>query len=249
MMEGKDRYITGKHPVLEGLKVKGIISEIFVQRGTEGNLKELTGEAEKAGIRVRSLDKKEMDNLSKGVLHQGVIARTAPFKYGEMDDIFKLALERGEDPLIVVLDHIEDPHNLGAIARSAEGSGAHGVIIPEKRSADITPTVYKVSSGSVFHIPVVKVINIANTVTALKERGVFAAGLDMAEEPYTNKDLTGPLALVVGAEGKGLSRLVKEKCDYIVSIPMMGKIQSLNASNAASVLLYEIRRQRDEGKI
>lgn len=248
-MEEKYKYISGKHPVSEGLRVLGLIEEVYVQKGAEGSLRDIIKEASENNLTVKYLDKRELDKLSKGVLHQGVMAKSASFKYKDIEDIFNMAKRKGEDPLIVILDHIEDPHNLGAIARSAEGAGAHGIIIPLKRSAEVTPLVYKISSGAVFHIPVVQVTNIANTILELKKRGVFVAGLDMSEDLYTKKDLTGPLALVVGAEGKGLSRLVKEKCDFILSIPMMGKIQSLNASNASSVLLYEIRRQRDEGKI
>lgn len=248
-MEEKYKYISGKHPVSEGLRVSGLIEEVYVQKGAEGSLRDIIKEASENSLNVKYLDKRELDKLSKGVLHQGVMAKAAPFKYKDIEDIFNMAKRKDEDPLIVILDHIEDPHNLGAIARSAEGAGAHGIIIPLKRSAEVTPLVYKISSGAVFHIPVVQVTNIANTILELKKKGVFVAGLDMSEDLYTKRDLTGPLALVVGAEGKGLSRLVKEKCDFILYIPMMGKIQSLNASNASSVLLYEIRRQRDEGKI
>jgi 23S rRNA (guanosine2251-2'-O)-methyltransferase len=178
--------------------------------------------------------------------HQGIVAVVPPYQYGEMEDIFRLAKERGEDPLIVILDHLEDPHNLGAIIRSAEGAGAHGIIIPNRRGVGVTSTVMKTSAGTVSYLPVVKVANLVSAMELLKKRGIWIGACDMGGGLYTKQDLTGPLGLVIGSEGFGVSRLVKENSDFVVSIPMKGQGTSLNASNAAAVLLYEIRRQRDE---
>ena len=182
--------------------------------------------------------------MADGVAHQGVIAQSAPYSYAEVSDILENASSKGESPFIVILDGIEDPHNLGAIMRSAEGAGAHGVIIPKRRAAELTDTAVKASAGAAEYMPCARVTNIARTIDELKEKGVWIWGCDMGGENYSDADLSGGIALVIGNEGKGISRIVREKCDFTVSIPMRGRIESLNASNAAAVLMYEIDRRR-----
>ena len=196
---------------------------------------------------VQEVDRRRLDELSlTNGAHQGVIAFVTPYSYVEIEDILARASEKDEPPFVIVLDEITDPHNLGSIIRTAESCGAHGIIIPKRRAVGLTPTVIKASAGAVEFIPIAKVTNISSTLESLKKHGLWVVGADMDGELYTSKDLTGPIALVIGSEGKGLGRLVKEKCDFLVRIPQKGKISSLNASVAAGVLMYEIVRQRGQ---
>lgn len=237
--------ILGRNPVIEALKNDREIEKIFVGKGAEGSITKILGMARDKGIPIYEADKAALDRVSGGLPHQGVAAYASSYKYAELEDIYARAAEKNEDPFIVVLDNLEDPHNLGAIMRTAECAGAHGVIIPKRRSCGLTDVVAKSSAGAIEYVPVVKVANIAQTLDALKEDGFWTAACDMGGRNYYEQDLTGKLAIVIGSEGFGISRLVKEKCDFTVSMPMVGKITSLNASNAAAVLMYEVRKQRD----
>lgn len=238
--------ISGRNPVLEILKSDTEIEKLYVLKGDlKGSIIKILGKAKDKGIIIQEVDKNKLDELSGGEVHQGVVALVSGYEYGEIDDIMELARERDEDAFIIILDEIEDPHNLGAIIRTAECAGVHGVIIPKRRSASVNSTVYKSSAGAVEHMIVSKVTNISNTIEDLKKRGLWIYGADMDGADYHFKtSLDGPIGLVIGNEGKGISRLVKEKCDVLVKIPMTGKISSLNASNAASILIYEVVRQR-----
>ena len=237
--------LIGRNPVTEALKSGRSMEKVILQKGGGGSLGMIARMAKDRGIVVEETEKAALDRLAAGGAHQGAAAVVSAHSYAELEDVLKAAADRGEDPLLVVLDGIEDPHNLGAIMRTAECAGAHGVIIPKRRAAGLTETVAKSSAGAIEYMPVVRVTNIAMTLEKLKEQGIWVYACDMDGALYTEQSLTGPAAIVVGAEGAGVSRLVREKCDGIVSIPMRGKINSLNASNAAAILLYEIRRQRD----
>ncbi|MCQ2551312.1 MAG: 23S rRNA (guanosine(2251)-2'-O)-methyltransferase RlmB [Clostridia bacterium] len=228
---------------MEAVKNGREIEKIMVAKNAQGSINQILGKARDRGIVIHYVEKVALDRMAQGRPHQGIAAQISPYAYSTMEDIMKKAGD--EDPFVVVLDNLEDPHNLGAIMRTAECAGAHGVIIPKRHSCGITEVVAKASAGAVEYVPCVKVNNIATTLDELKEKGFWIAACDMGEEMYYERDLTGPMALVIGSEGFGISKLVKEKCDYVVSIPMVGKITSLNASNAASILMYEIRKQRD----
>lgn len=244
----KEMYVVGRNPVLELLKSDKEIEKILVIKGElKGSINKIIGIAKDKNIIVQYVDKKKLDQISQGSSHQGVAALVAPYVYYSIDDIMKKAKELGEPPFLLVLDGIEDPHNLGSIIRTAECSGVHGIIIPKRRSAHVTETVYKSSAGAVEHMLIAKVNNISDAIDKLKEEGLWIYGADMTgKEKYFDVDLTGAVAIVIGSEGKGMSRLVKEKCDFLLNIPMKGKISSLNASNAASILLYEVVRQKYE---
>lgn len=247
-MENKktnNNIIIGRNPVTEALRSGRDIDKILVAPGQEGSIKKIIGMAKDRGIMIVNSEKTALDRIAGATNHQGVIAYASAYEYKEVDDILALAKEREEDPFIIILDGLEDPHNLGAIMRSAEGAGAHGVIIPKRRSVGLTEVAAKASAGAVEYMPVARVTNIARTIEELKEAGLWIAACDMGDTLYYEADLTGGIAVVVGSEGFGISRLVSEKCDFTVSMPMMGKINSLNASNAAAILLYEVRRQRD----
>lgn len=236
--------IIGRNPVMEALKSGREIDKLVVAKGAEGSIVKIVGMAKDKGIPIMYSERVGLDRIAGGGAHQGVAAYVSSYDYVEVEDILKVAEERGEDPFIVILDNLEDPHNLGAIMRTCETAGAHGIIIPKRRAVGITDVVVKAAAGAAEYIPVAKVTNIAQTIDSLKERGIWIAACDMGEHMYYEQDLTGPMALVVGAEGDGISRLVREKCDYVVSIPMKGHITSLNASNAAAILIYEICKQR-----
>lgn len=236
--------ILGRNPVIEALKNDREIEKIFVGKGAEGSITKILGMAREKGIPIYEADRAALDRVAAGLPHQGVAAYASSYRYAELEDIYARAAEKNEDPFIVVLDNLEDPHNLGAIMRTAECAGAHGVIIPKRRSCGLTDVVAKSSAGAIEYVPVVKVANIAQTLDALKEEGFWTAACDMGGRNYYEQDLTGKLAIVIGSEGFGISRLVKEKCDFTASIPMKGDIDSLNASVAAGVLAYEIVRQR-----
>ncbi|WP_129599408.1 23S rRNA (guanosine(2251)-2'-O)-methyltransferase RlmB [Anaerophilus nitritogenes] len=240
--------IEGRNPVIEALKSDREIDKIMILKGAEGSVKKIIGMAKDKNVVISYVEKQKLDQISESHAHQGVIAFVAAHKYSDLEDIFKKAETKGEDPFIIILDEITDPHNLGSIIRTANASGAHGVIIPKRRAVGLTGVVAKTSAGAIEYVPVCKVSNIAQTIDALKDRGVWIAGADMdGKKKYHEENLTGKIALVIGSEGKGISRLIKEKCDFLVNIPMKGEVSSLNASIAASILMYEVTRQR-EGK-
>lgn len=242
-----DGVIEGRNAVIEALRAGETIDKIFIARGeTDKTLGHIASKARAAGIVVVDADRRKLDYMSRTHAHQGVIALAAVREYASVEDIFAVAEQRGEPPLIVVCDEISDPHNLGAIIRTAECAGAHGVVIPKRRSAGLTAVVGKTSAGAVAHIAVARVPNIPTLLKELKKQGVwiFGAAAD-GTMPLYGADLKGPAAIVIGSEGDGMTRLVSENCDFLVSIPMRGKLNSLNASAAAAVLLYEAVRQRD----
>ena len=240
----KEELIAGRNAVIEALRAKKPIDKIFVLDGCQdGPIRTIVREAKKTDAILKFVDKERLNQLTNEH-HQGVVAIVAAYEYGTIEDLFKRAEEKGEDPFFILLDGIEDPHNLGAIIRTANLAGAHGVIIPKHRAVGITPTVAKTSAGAINYTPVVKVTNIGKTMDELKERGMWFACADMDGEVIYRQNLTGSIGLVIGNEGSGVSRLVKEKCDFISSIPMKGDIDSLNASVAAGVLAFEVVRQR-----
>ena len=237
--------LEGRHSVMEAFRAGQLIERLFVLKGCQdGPVLSILREAKKAGIMVDFVPKERLDHMSETGKHQGVIANLSAFRYSTVEDMFALAEKRGEDPFFFLLDGIEDPHNLGAIIRTANLAGAHGVIIPKRRAVGLTATVVKASAGAIHYTPVAKVTNIVSTIEQLKEKGMWFVCADMDGELMYRQNLTGPIGLVIGNEGKGVSRLVKEHCDFISSIPMKGDIDSLNASVAAGVLAYEIVRQR-----
>lgn len=241
----ENHFIEGRNAVLEAFRSGKTIDKLYIQDGLrDGTISSILRDAKKRDVIVNFTSKDRLDEMSRDKKHQGVMAITAAYEYASIDDIFAKASEKGEPPFVFILDEIEDPHNLGAIIRTANLCGAHGVIIPKRRAAGLTATVVKASAGAINYTPVAKVTNIAKTIEELKERGMWFACADMDGEVMYNCNLTGSIGLVIGNEGNGVSRLVKEKCDYIVSIPMKGDIDSLNASVAAGVLAYEVVRQR-----
>jgi 23S rRNA (guanosine2251-2'-O)-methyltransferase len=241
---GED-IIAGRNAVNEALRSGRSIDCLYVTRGAHtGSIGVLIAKAKDLGIAVKEADTKKLDFLCGNANHQGVVAVAAVKEYATVDDIFRLAEERGEPPFIIVADELEDPHNLGAILRVAECSGAHGIIIPKRRSAGLTYAVGKASAGAVEYVPVARVTNLPATIDELKKRGVWIYAADMNGEDWCGVDYSGPAAVVIGSEGFGVSRLVKEKCDFIISLPMKGKINSLNASVACGIICYEILRQR-----
>ncbi|MTI48356.1 23S rRNA (guanosine(2251)-2'-O)-methyltransferase RlmB [Sporosalibacterium faouarense] len=244
-MSGENQ-VEGRNPVIEVLKSGREIEKIILSKGSnQGSIKKIIGMAKSKKVLVQYVDKSNLDSLSETGNHQGVIALVSAHEYKSIDYILKSAEEKGEAPFVIILDEIEDPHNLGAIMRTAECAGVHGVIIPKRRSVGLTSTVAKTSAGAIEYMPVAKVTNISNAIEELKERGLWIYGADMdGDEDYFKKDLKGPIGIVVGNEGKGISRLVKEKCDFLVKIPMKGKVSSLNASVATSIITYEVLRQR-----
>ena len=239
--------IEGRNALTEALRSGRTIDKLYVAEGsTDKALARLAALAKEAGAVVVPTDRRKLDQMSPTGAHQGVIAAVAAHEYATLDEILALAAERGEAPLIVICDELSDPHNLGAILRTAECAGAHGVVIPKRRSVGLTAVVAKTSAGAVEYLPVARVANIANTIRELKEKGVWVYGTAAdADSSLYRTDLTGPSAIVIGNEGEGMSRLVRESCDVLVSIPMRGKISSLNASASAAILLYEALRQRE----
>ncbi|MCR5775819.1 MAG: 23S rRNA (guanosine(2251)-2'-O)-methyltransferase RlmB [Lachnospiraceae bacterium] len=237
--------IEGRNEVIEAFRSGRSIDKLFILDGCQdGPMQTIRREAKKKGVRVDFVDRTRLDQISATGKHQGVIAYAAAYEYADVEDIFAKAEEKGEQPFIFLLDNITDPHNLGAIIRTANLAGAHGVIIPKNRAVGLTATVAKASSGAINYTPVAKVTNLSNTIEDLKKRGMWFVCADMGGEVMYKQDLTGPIGLVIGSEGDGVSRLVREKCDFITSIPMKGDIDSLNASVAAGVLAFEIVRQR-----
>ncbi|WP_246017186.1 23S rRNA (guanosine(2251)-2'-O)-methyltransferase RlmB [Cohnella phaseoli] len=247
-LKNEEEYVAGKHPVLEALRAGRSINKIFLSAQAQRSLVQpILEEAKTRGIVVQQVDKSKLDRLVPAMQHQGVVAQAAAVAYADVDELLARAAERGEAPLIVLLDEVEDPHNLGSILRTADCTGVHGVIVPKRRSAGLTAVVAKTSAGAVEYVPVARVANLVQTMEKLKEAGLWIAGADVgAKEGFYETNLTGPLAIVIGNEGQGLSRLVKERCDFILSLPMAGQINSLNASVATGVILYEVVRQRGQ---
>ena len=244
-MRYEEFTIEGRNAVLEAFRSGKTIDKLFVLDGChDGPVNSITREARKGDTIINYVSKERLDNMSKTGKHQGVIAYAAAYEYAEVSDILDAAREKGEPPFIFILDNIEDPHNLGAIIRTANLAGAHGVIIPKRHAVGLTATVARTSAGALNYTPVAKVTNIAATIEELKKEGMWFVCADMGGEVMYKLDLKGAIGLVIGNEGDGVSRLVKEKCDFIASIPMKGDIDSLNASVAAGVLAYEIVRQR-----
>lgn len=244
MNENKD-YIIGKNPVMEALRSERDINKILIAESSQrGQMQPLIQLAKEANVIVQFVPKKKIDQISDEN-HQGVLAYVAAYQYAEMDDLFAAAEKKNEPPFFLLLDEIEDPHNLGSIMRTADAVGAHGIIIPKRRAVGLTATVAKASTGAIEHIPVVRVTNMARTIDELKERGIWIAGTDASgKQDYRQFDGTLPLGLVIGSEGKGMGRLVRDKCDFLINLPMAGKVTSLNASVAAALLMYEVYRRR-----
>jgi 23S rRNA (guanosine2251-2'-O)-methyltransferase len=238
-------YIIGKNTVIEALKSERDINKILIAEGSQsGQMQQVIGMAREANVIVQFVPKKKIDQLADGN-HQGVIAQVAAYEYAEIDDLFAAAEKKNEAPFFLLLDEIEDPHNLGSIMRTADASGAHGIIIPKRRAVGLTATVAKLSTGAIEYIPVARVTNMAQTIDELKERGVWIAGTDAsAKQDYRQMDGALPLGLVIGSEGKGMGRLIRDKCDFLLSLPMVGHVTSLNASVAAALLMYEVHRKR-----
>ena len=237
--------IEGRNAVLEAFRAGKTIDRLFVLDGCQdGPVRTIVREAKKHDTVIHFVERERLDGLSETKKHQGVIAVAAAYEYAQIEDMLKLAEEKGEPPFLFLLDNIEDPHNLGAIIRTANLAGAHGVIIPKRRAVGLTATVAKTSAGALNYTPVAKVTNLSTTIQELKEKGIWFVCADMGGTPMYQLDLKGPIGLVIGSEGEGVSRLVRENCDFIASIPMKGDIDSLNASVAAGVLAYQIVRQR-----
>ena len=239
--------IEGRNSVMEALNSNNVtIEQIFVLDGNmSGSINTIFAIAKEKHIVVKKVDKRKLDRISQTGVHQGVIAKVTPYKYCELEDILDYASERGESPFIIILDEIQDPHNFGAIIRTAEVSGVHGIIIPKRRNVGITPTVYKSSAGAVEYMKICKVTNLNTIIEKLKKENIWIYGADMTGENYCfDVDFNSSIALIIGSEGKGISKLTKQKCDKLVKIPMMGNISSLNASVAAGMLMYEILKQK-----
>lgn len=244
-MRTQEFTIEGRNAVIEALRSGKTIDKLYIQEGVQdGPIMTLRREAKKREVMVKYVTRERLDQLSSTGKHQGTIAFIAAYEYAEISDMLRLARQKGEPPFLFLLDGIEDPHNLGAIIRTANLAGAHGVIIPKNRAVGLTATVARTSAGALNYTPVARVTNLAKTIEELKKEGLWFVCADMGGERMYSLDLTGPMGLVIGSEGEGVSRLVKEKCDFIASIPMQGDIDSLNASVAAGVIAYEIVRQR-----
>ena len=245
VVELPEDMVAGRNAVMEALKGSRSVNKLMIANGsTEGSIKEIIAVAKDKGVNIQYWDRSKLDSIARGIRHQGVLAQVAPVQYAELEDILQVAKDRNEPPFIVLLDELEDPHNLGAILRTADAAGVHGVLIPKHRSCPLSATVAKTSAGAVEHVPVARVGNLVQTIKKLKQEGLWVAAADMDGKDYYDTDLTGPLLLIIGSEGQGVGRLVKEQCDFVVRIPMVGKINSLNASVAGSILMYETMKQR-----
>lgn len=240
----KDNLLIGRNSVSEAIKAGRKIEKIYVAKNTEGSVKQICGMASDAGIPILYRERSTLNSMAGGN-HQGIIALAGEFDYCDIEDILEEASSRNEDPFVIICDGIEDPQNLGAIIRSAECAGVHGVIIPVRNACAVTGAVIKASAGACEYMKVAKVVNIARTIEDLADAGLWIGACDMDGRNYTESNLKGAVGLVIGGESKGVGRLVKEKCDFVISVPMRGRINSLNASNAAAILMYEVRRQRD----
>ncbi len=244
--ETREDLIIGRNAVMELLKSDRTIESLYIANGhMEGSIKAIINIAREKGLVLKEVDRKKLDIMSGGTNHQGVIAQVTPYKYCEIPDMLNLAKKRGQDPFIVILDEIEDPHNLGSIIRTAELCGVHGIIIPKRRNVGITSTVYKCSVGAIEHMRIAKVTNINAAIDELKKEGLWIYGADIAGDEYSYEvNFSGPCAMVIGSEGRGISKLTLKKCDKLVKIPMIGKINSLNASVAGGIMMYEILKGR-----
>lgn len=247
----EEEIIAGKHSVTEALRSGRTINKIWIAENAQKHLTQpIIFEAKKLGVVIQQVDKRKLDQMAPGMQHQGVVAQAAPYAYAEVEDILQAAEAKGESPFILLLDEIEDPHNLGSILRTADCTGVHGVIVPKRRSAQVTATVSKTSAGAAEYVPVARVTNLGQTIEELKVRGIWVVGTDVSasSEMYDTNVFDGPVAVVIGNEGKGMGRLIREKCDVLVKLPMKGQINSLNASVAAGVVMYEVlRRRRTQG--
>lgn len=243
MKEIDEKIIIGRNPVIEALKSNENIDTIYIS-SNKGLLGKICSMAKSAGIVVKNCDDRKLDQLANGGVHQGVAAVGAFAQYVSVEDILDVSRKKGTKPFIIICDEIEDPHNLGALIRTAETAGADGIIIPKRRSASLTSVVYKTSAGAASWLPVARVSNLASAIDTLKENGVWIYGTDAGGELYTDTDLTGSIALVIGSEGFGMGRLIKGKCDFLLKLPMFGKVTSLNASVAGGIFMYEAVRQR-----
>ena len=238
--------VLGRNAVLELLKSDRTIEYVCVSKGElEGSIKVILGLARDKGVVIKEVDRRKLDAMSGGMVHQGVIAKVTPFKYCEVSDILEEAEQKDEKPFIIILDEIEDPHNLGSIIRTAELCGVHGIIIPKRRNVGVTSTVYKCSAGAIEHMKIAKVTNINTTIDMLKEKGVWIYGADIKGTDYSyNTNFSGACAIIIGSEGRGISNLTLKKCDVVVKIPTVGKINSLNASVAGGIMMYEVLKGR-----
>ena len=241
----KEEFIAGRNPVAEALRSGRALNKVMVQDGARG-VTEIIAAAREKGVAVEFVKSDKLDKLAQGVRHQGVVAYAAPVEFKTLVDALKKAAAKGETPSLLLLDELQDPQNLGALIRTADAAGVHGILLPKRRSCPLNAVVAKISAGAVEYVPVIQIGNIVQQLNDLKKQGFWVAGADMDGEPYTKANLTGPLVLVIGAEGKGLGRLVKENCDIIVSLPMQGGVNSLNAAAAGAVLMYEVVRQRGQ---
>lgn len=247
-LDGKS-IILGRNPVIESLKSGKLIDSIYVNSEAGGSISVICKMAREQGIVIKQVNEQKLNKMANGASHQGVIAMTACAEYVEIEDILNIAKEKNEPPFIIICDEIEDPHNLGAVIRTAEASGAHGVIIPKRRSASLNHTVYKTSAGAAAWVPVARVANLSQAIDTLKENGVWIYGTDAKGEDYRNVSFDGAVGLVIGSEGFGMSRLIKEKCDFLLRLPMVGKITSLNASVAGGIFMYEVLKSRTDANI
>lgn len=243
--ERLEQLIIGRNPVTEAIKSGVLLDKVFVNAEAGGSITNIIRLAKERDILVKEVTEQKLTAMCRGASHQGIIAVGACAEYVEVEDILKSAKAKGEDPFIIICDEVEDPHNLGAIIRTAETAGAHGIIIPKRRSASLNYTVYKTSAGAASWLPVARVSNIAAAIDTLKENGVWIYGTDGSGEDYRGVDMTGPVGLVIGSEGFGMGKLIMSKCDFLLRLPMKGKITSLNASVAGGIFMYEIVRQRD----
>ena len=244
--EVSGEMIAGKNPVLEALRAGREINKLWIAEGVKKTgVQELVDLAKERGVLVQFVPKQKIDKLAEN--HQGIVASVAAYDYAELDDLFAAAKAKNEDPFFLILDELEDPHNLGSIMRTADAIGVHGIIIPKRRAVGLTAVVAKASTGAIEHVPVVRVTNLAQTVDELKERGIWIAGTDAKESAdYRQMDATLPLAVIIGSEGRGMSRLLRDKCDFLYHLPMVGHVTSLNASVAAALLMYEVYRKRQD---
>ncbi len=240
-----ENILIGRNSVSEALASGRPIDTLFVLKGEKhGSLGRIISQAKEKNIVIKEVDRQKLDTMCDGANHQGVLCFIASHEYSTIDDAFNLAAERGEAPFIIIMDEVEDPRNLGAIIRTAETAGAHGIIIPKRRSASLSFSVAKTAAGALEYVPVIRVANLPGTIDELKKRGLWIYGTDMEGTLWCEQDYKGPIGLVIGNEGKGIGRLVKEKCDFTVTLPMKGNITSLNASVAAGIIMYEVVRQR-----
>lgn len=245
----REDLIEGRNAVIEALKSDRTVEQVIIAKGSnDGTISKIVKLAKDKGVVIKDADKRKLDSISETGVHQGVMAIITPYKYCEISDILNVAKERNEEPFIIILDEIEDPHNLGSIVRTAETCGVHGIIMPKRRNVGVTPTVYKTSAGAVEYMKIAKVTNINAAIDELKENNVWIYGAEMSGDYCFNVDYSGGAALVIGSEGRGISKLTLKKCDKLVKIPMLGNITSLNASVAGGIIMYEIMKGRIKNK-